>query len=372
MIATVKSIKSQTFFLALILLGLANQGFSQNVTTPRPVSPAAELKQTIGLSEVTVNYSRPHVTLNGANRTGKVWGTLVPFGMTNLGFGTAKESPWRAGANENTIISFSDDVKIEGKSLAAGKYGFHIIVNEGNKATLIFSKNYSSWGSYFYNPSEDVMRVDITTKEIPQTDVLTYSFIDYGTDYGVLALSWEKKQFPFKVEFDVHKVVLANFRNELRSVPGFGWQGFQTAANYCLTNNINHEEALQWAEIAISRNKSLPTLSTKAALLFQTGKEAESDKVLDEAVANASAVQINTLGYQLLGLKRYKKAIEFFQLNVKNNPTDANRFDSLGEAYKIAGDKENAIKNLKKALTLNPPANVKANSEKLLKELGAM
>lgn len=370
--AILKSKVSRTFYLALLLLAFTIQSFSQTVTTPRPVSPAAELKQTIGLSEITVDYSRPHVILNGINRTGKIWGTLVPYGMTNLGFGTAKESPWRAGANENTVITISDDVKIEGKPLAAGKYGFHIIVNEGNKATLIFSKNHTSWGSFFYDPGEDVLRVDITTKEIPQTDVLTYNFIDYGTDYGVLALSWEKKQFPFKIEFDVHKVVLANFRNELRSTPGFGWQGFQTAANYCLTNNINHEEAIRWADIAISRNKSLPTLSTKAALLFQMGKESESDKVLDEAAANATTAQINTLGYQLLGLKRYKKAIDFFQLNVKNNPTDANSFDSLGEAYKISGDKENAIKYLKKALTLNPPANVKANSEKLLKELGVM
>ena len=370
--AILKSKSSRTIFLAILFLALTSQSFSQNVTTPRPVSPAAELKQTIGLSEVTVNYSRPRVTLNGVDRTGKIWGILVPYGLSNPGGGTATAAPWRAGANENTVITFSDDVKIEGKPLPAGKYGFHIIVNEGNKATLVFSKNHTSWGSFFYDDKDDVLRVDITTREIPQTEVLTYSFIDYGTDYGVLALAWEKKQFPFKLEFDVHKIVLANFRNELRSLPGFGWQGFQTAANYCLANNINHDEALQWAEIAVTRNKSFPTLLTKSALLFQTGKEAESNKVVDEAAATATTAQINAAGYQLLGLKRYDKAIELFQLNVKNNPTDANSFDSLGEAYKTIGDKENAVKNLKIALTLNPPPNVKANTEKLLKELGVM
>ena len=93
---------------------------------------------------------------------------------------------------------------------------------------------------------------------------------------------------------------------------------------------------------------------------------------MDEVAATATTAQINAAGYQLLGLKRYDKAIELFKLNVKNNPTDANSFDSLGEAYKTIGDKENAVKNLKIALTLNPPPNVKANTEKLLKELGVM
>lgn len=122
----------------------------------------------------------------------------------------------------------------------------------------------------------------------------------------------------------------------------------------------------------MTRNKSFSTLSTKAGLLFQKGNQAESDKVLDEAVSMASRTQINNLGYQLLSLKRFAKAIEYFQINVKNAPNDANVYDSLGEAYKISGDKENAIKNLKKALSLNPAPNVKANSEKLLKELGAL
>lgn len=365
---TLPKIALQTIVLISAVAGV----LAQDVTTPRPVSPAAEVKQTIGLSTITVNYSRPRVTLNGVDRSGKIWGTQVPYGLTNPGFGTATKAPWRAGANENTVITFSDDVKIEGKPLPAGKYGFHIIVYEGNKATLIFSKNSTSWGNFFYDENDDALRVDIATKEVAHTEVLTYEFVEYGTDFAVLALSWERKQFPFKIEFDVHNIILANFRNELRSLPGFGWQGFQTAANYCLNNNINHEEALKWAEIAVSRNKSFPTLTTKAGILFQMGRQVEGDQILDEAAKKATTAQINALGYQLLNIKRFDKAIEFFLLNIKNNPNDANGYDSLGEAYKIAGDRENAIKYLKKALTLDPAPNVRANSEKLLKELGAM
>lgn len=360
------------FMIASVLPFLASSIFSQTVTTPRPVSPAAELKQTIGLSQVTVNYSRPRLTLNGVDRTGKIWGTQVPYGLTNLGFGTATKAPWRAGANENTVITFSDEVKIEGKTLAAGKYGFHIIVYEDNRATLIFSKNYTSWGSFYYDESEDALRVDITTKEIPKTEVLTYEFIEMGTDFAVLALSWEKKQFPFKLEFDVQKIVLQNFRNELRSTASFTWQGFNDAATYCLQNQINYEEAIKWSEASIRLNRNFRNLSTKALLLSASGKKAEGEKMLDEAVAVANQAQINNLGYQLLGQKDYQLAIKYFILNTQKYPTDANSFDSLGEAYKIAGDKENAIKNLKKALTLNPSPAVRANSEKLLKELGAL
>ncbi|MEZ5429038.1 MAG: DUF2911 domain-containing protein [Pyrinomonadaceae bacterium] len=368
-----ESFKSSVWVLALLVFAFAGQKIAaQNVTTPRPVSPAAEVKQTIGLTDITVNYSRPRVTLNGVDRSGKIWGQQVPYGLAPNNFGNQKPMPWRAGANENTTISFTDDVKIEGKDLPAGTYGLHMLIQENGGATIIFSKNTTSWGSFFYEDSEDALRVDVKTKEVPHTEVLTYDFIDMGNDYAVLALSWEKKQIPFRIDVDVHKTVLANFRKELRSLPGFGWQGFQTAANYCFNNNINHEEALQWAEVAVTRNKSYPTLATKAGLLAQAGKQAESDKVLDEAAAVANKQQLNALGYQLLGQKRFAKAIQLFELNVKNDPTDPNSYDSLGEAYKQAGNKEKAIENLKKALTMNPPPAVRANSEKLLKELGAM
>ena len=165
---------------------------------------------------------------------------------------------------------------------------------------------------------------------------------------------------------------MQNFRNELRSTASFTWQGFESAAAYCLQNQINYEEAIKWSDASIRRNRNFRNLSTKAQLLTASGEKAEGNKILDDAVAVANQNEINTLGYQLLGQKNYPLAIKYFILNTQKYPTDANTFDSLGEAYKVAGDKENAIKNLKKALSLNPSAAVKANSEKLLKELGAL
>ena len=367
-----KALSLRAAAIALVCFVFVSLNYSQNVTTPRNVSPAAELKQRIGLTDITVNYSRPRVTLRGNDRTGKIWGQQIPFGLTQIAFAGKGKIPWRAGANENTTIQFSDDVKIEGKDLPAGKYGLHMIIHEATKATIIFSKNYTSWGSFFYKENEDVLRVDVAMKTIPKTEVLTYGFVDYGNDYGVLALSWEMKQIPFKIEIDAHKTILASFRRELRSTPGFGWRGFLTASNYCANNNTNLEEGLQWANTAVTRNKSFRTLTTRGRLNLILGKKASGDKDFSEAIPLGNKNQLNAAGYGLLNGKFYDIAVKIFKANAAKNPTDPNMFDSLGEAYKTAGDKENAIKNLKKALSMNPSANVKANSEKLLKELGAM
>ena len=133
---------------------------------------------------------------------------------------------------------------------------------------------------------------------------------------------------------------------------------------------MNQEEALVWVDASIANSKNFNNLATKSTLLTQLGKVDEAQKNIDESVALANVGQLNFLGYQQLGQKNYDKAIEYFILNTKRNPKNANVFDSLGEAYKSKGDNKNAIKNFKKSLSLNPAANVKANSIKLLKELG--
>src|ERR1051325_1034493 len=116
---------------------------------PLTVAPSggnkkAFIGERIGLTDITIHYDRPGVK----GREGKIWGELVPVGFVNLGFGSAKESPWRAGANENTTIEFSNDVKVEGQLLKAGKYGF-FIAYDAKEPMIIFSKNSTSWGSYY-------------------------------------------------------------------------------------------------------------------------------------------------------------------------------------------------------------------------------
>ncbi|MEP3385072.1 MAG: DUF2911 domain-containing protein, partial [Flavobacteriaceae bacterium] len=155
---------------AMILIAIfcfSNSAFGQLDFLPRG-SQMAKVGQRIGNTDVTIVYSRPSVNDR------EIWGALVPYGMNNLGFGTAKESPWRAGANENTIFKTTHNLTIGGKTLPAGKYGLHMIVNEDNSATIIFSKNHGAWGSYFYEPSEDALRVDVGTKEVSHVEQLTF------------------------------------------------------------------------------------------------------------------------------------------------------------------------------------------------------
>lgn len=339
---------------------------AQPITTPRTPSPAASVTQTIGISTVTVSYSRPSV------RGREVWGKLVPYGWNVQGFGAGNSAPWRAGANENTTIKFSHDATVEGKPVPAGTYGLFFVINEDNTGELVLSKDYQSWGSFWYDQNHDLFRTKIQLREAPFTEMLTYDFINNTRNSSELVLNWEKKQFPVKIEFDVDKIVMANAVEQLKGTTGFGWQGYASAANYALQNKTDYEQALKWADQAITMNNSFNTLSIKSNILKATGKTDEADKLMNDAIVISTENELNLYGYQLMNNGQVDKAIEIFTLNTKRFPKSANCFDSLGEAYVTKGDSKNAIANFKRSLSMNPPANVKANSEKFLKQLGAL
>ena len=189
---------------ALLFLSLPTLVSAQARGLTQPPSGGnqkASVTQFIGLVEVKIVYSSPDVTgPQGADRRGQIWGQLVPYGLTNLGFGTATEAPWRAGANENTVFTVSHDVEIQGKALPAGSYGLHMIVREeGEPWTLIFSNDSTSWGSFFYEAGEDALRVDAIPEKAPFREWLTYDFIDRQQDKATAALHWEEVRVPFEI-----------------------------------------------------------------------------------------------------------------------------------------------------------------------------
>lgn len=342
---------------------------SAQLNTPRG-SQQATVSQRVGVSDITITYSRPSV--NGR----QIWGQLVPYGINDLGFGTSKAAPWRAGADENTTITFSHDAKVEGKPIKAGTYGFHIEVKPDNKATIILSHDANAWGSFFYDASKDALRADITTKTVPHKELLTYEFNSVTPNSAVVSLVWEKKEFPFTVEFDVTSIVLDQFREQFKGQTGFQRQNWEQAAAYSLANGGDLNEALVWINNAIAgqfySQKTGANMLIKAQLLNKLGKTAESAAVMDEASKIATVNELNAMGYQMLGMKDYTRAQKYFEMAIDKDPTNANAYDSMGEYYKTVGDKKNAIKYFKKSLSMNPPANVKANSEKHLKDLGVM
>lgn len=359
--------KSILSILAFVFIALSGTNSDAQLNTPRG-SQKATVKQTVGISNIKITYSRPSV------KGREIWGKLVPYGMNNLGFGTAKESPWRAGADENTTITFSHDVTIEGEMIKAGKYGLHMLIHENDDAEIILSTNNSAWGSYFYNPDEDALRVTVKTKEVAHKEVLTYEFVDLQPNSTTAALIWEKKEIPFKIEVPVSDIVLADMRKKMQGQDGFMRGNWEQAANYALNNGGDLDEAMQWIDAAISgqffSQKTFNNQYIKSQILVKQGKIDESLKLQERLVPQANIGQLNAIGYQFLTNNKVDKAIEIFKLNVKKNPKDANVYDSLADGYRTKGNKKNAIKNYKKSLSLNPPLALKENSIKMLKELG--
>lgn len=352
-------------------LGLASLAAqAQYLTTPADGgNKKASVSEYIGLTNVRIQYDRPAVK----GRDGKIWGQLVHFGYQDLGFGPSKSAPWRAGANENTVVSFSSDVKIEGKDLAAGTYGLFMAVQESD-VTVIFSKNSSSWGSYFYDPTEDALRVNVKPqKDQPFTERLQYEFVDQTDNSATVALRWERWKIAFKVETDVHAQVLASFRNELRGEKGFVWQSWQQAASYCLRNNINLEEGLRWAERSIAEpfvgEANFSTLSTKAQILNKLNRAAEAEAAMKEAVLKGNLQELHNYARQLQAQKKNTEALEIFKLNAAKNPNVFTTNVGLARGYSSVGDYKNALKYAKMALPQAPDDQNKTSVEKMIQLL---
>ena len=345
-------------FLSLILL--VNSSVFAQLNLPR-ASQSASVSQRVGITDITISYSRPSV--NGR----EVWGKLVPYGMNNLGFGTAKESPWRAGANENTTISFTDDVTIEGQPLKAGTYGLSMIIYEDGKATIIFSKNSMAWGSFFYEPSEDVLRVDVQTSETPFTELLTYDFINVDATSATAVLNWEKKQIPFKIGVDVNNVVFKDIRQKLQNQEGFQRLTWEQAAGFALNNGGDLNEALGWIDSAIAgqfySQKTFNNLQIKSQILEKMGKHDDAVAIMDEALPLATIFEAHQYGRTLIAQGKKDEALKVFKMNAEKYKDTWPVDYGLARGYSALGDYSKALKHLKIALTRVPDPGNKAAIE---------
>ncbi|MEO6718919.1 MAG: DUF2911 domain-containing protein, partial [Ferruginibacter sp.] len=344
---------------------------AQLTTTPNGGNKKAMVGERVGLTDITIRYDRPAVK----GREGKIWGELVPYGFTDLGFGTSKAGPWRAGANENTTIDFSTDVKVEGKDLAAGKYGFFIAVGK-DESTLIFSKNNSAWGSFFYDPSEDLLRVNIKQQPLDKpVEYLQYTFVNQTPNSAVVALQWEKLMFPFKVEVNVNKAQVRSFRSELQTDKGFDWQTWVQAANWTADNNTDLEEGLKWSDYAINGQfvgqKNFRTLAAKARILNKLNRKAEADSLMKEASALGTMIEVHGYARQLLADKRYKDASEVFKANYKKFPNVYTTNMGMARSLSAEGKYKEALKYATAALPQAPDVANKNNVQSMIEKLNA-
>ena len=337
-----------TAILQLTFLGIAN---AQLTSLPNGGNKRASVSEQVGLTDVTIRYSRPHVK----QREGHIWGQLIPVGYADQGFGTSKAAPWRAGANENTTIEFSTDVKIEGQPLAAGKYGF-FIAYDPNECTLIFSKNSTSWGSFFYKPDEDVLRVKV--KPVPadkSVEWLKYEFTDEMPASAVVQLQWEKLIIPFKIEADAVTAQLESFRKELRSDKGFNWEAWDQAAQYCVQNKTNLNEALLWTDTATSVNfggsQIFQPWSTKAAVLDSLGRNDEAVAIMKKALPYGDMNELYFYARNLTRHKKGKEAFDVFKMDYDKHPDQFLTNAGMARGYSAIGDYKKALPFAQKART---------------------
>jgi Protein of unknown function (DUF2911) len=357
----------------IIVLTITSIGFSycmnaQLTITPSGGNKKASVSERIGITDVTIQYDRPGVK----TRDGQIWGKLVPVGYVDQGFGTSKAAPWRAGANENTTIEFSTDVKIEGQPIPAGKYGF-FVAYDPNECTLIFSKNFSSWGSFYYDDKEDVLRVKVKPVSTDKSvEWLKYEFTNETENSATIALQWEKLIIPFKIEVDYINTQLESFRHELRGGKVFNWTSWDQAAQWCVLHNTNLEQALLWSDSATGVNfggdKSFQSWSTKSQLLDKLGRGAEAAAIMKKALPFGSMQEIHQYGRQLLALRKTKEALEVFKLNYDKNPNQMTTLIGLVRGYSAAGDYKTALQYAMKAQPLVDQVN-KANLDTMIKKL---
>jgi tetratricopeptide (TPR) repeat protein len=346
-------------FLSLILLmGLLAPAHAQLSLPPSGKNQKAMVQQNIGpLVQVTIRYSSPDVTApNGQDRKGQIWGQLVPYGFTQQGFGLNNPSPWRAGANECTTIKFSHDVLVEGKKLAAGTYAFFVAPAESGSWTLVFSKNTSGWGSYFYEEKDDALRVMVIPQTVSYHEWLTYEFSDRQANSTIAALVWEEKSVPFKIEVpNNNELIVAQLNQELTGADGFTWTNWVSAANFTLQNNVALEQGLKWAEQAISGAfvgvSNFTTLSTKSQVLSRLGRNEEAAATMDKAIKHptAGALQIHGYGRSLLAAGQKEKALEVFEYNKEKHGDVWPVRVGLARAHSELGNYKKALEHAKVA-----------------------
>lgn len=361
--------KIALFLSLLFVLSATVQAQIPLTVSPSGGNKKASVQERIGLTDVTIHYDRPGVK----GREGKIWGQLVHTGFIDQGFGSSKAAPWRAGSNENTTIEFTNAVKIEGQSLPAGKYGF-FIAYDPNESTLIFSKNSTSWGSYYYDEKEDALRVKVKPQPLDRSvEWLKYEFMNETENSATIVLQWEKLSLAFRVETDLVADQLASFRKELRTEKGFIWQSWDQAAAWCLQRNVNLDQALLWADSATSAgfggDKVFTAWSNKAAILEKLGRGEEAAAIMKTSMAFASMNEIHQYGRRLLQQKKPKEALEIFKTNFAKNPGQFTTLMGMTRGYSANGDFKNALKFAQQALPLAPDTNNKNNVTTIIEKL---
>lgn len=256
------------------------------VRTPRP-SPKATLTQTVGTTDITINYSRPGV------KGRPIWGALVPY-----------DKVWRTGANEATTIAFSEDVTIGGQKLTKGTYSLHTTPG-ASEWTVHFNSVADQWGSYSYDAAKDVVKVKATPQAAPHAEWLTFEIPEMTTDTAKIVVRWEKIAVPFTVDTGATAKVMTQLRNSMKP----SWQTPYQAASFAFDNKgaATDAEMTEWIEQSLKVNQNIANLWLRARMAERAGNKADAIRYGEMAIAAATPQQADFASEVRRNVDNWKK-----------------------------------------------------------------
>lgn len=249
------------------------------------VSQYAEVKQRIGLTDISIIYHRPGV------KGRAIWGDLLKYNEV-----------WRAGANEPTLITFSDTVRVNGATVAPGQYRFLVIPKASGPWTVIFNSEVKNWGT-IYDSTYDVIHTSLTPVSAPHEEWMSFTFSDLSYTSCTLALRWEKLALQIPIEINTAGKLAFVSRTAQNSL----LSAYNSQARFLIDNNGDMGVASQVADKALAIDENAATLRNKAEVLAKTGKLADAIVTLEKAVqvGKQRNPQMNTAAFDAL-LKEWK------------------------------------------------------------------
>lgn len=280
--------KNKFYLLGILILILCADAFAQ-LTLPRE-SQRAEVTQVIGDTRVSLVYHRPNI------KGRKVWGDAPPTanGTATLDTNTRPaDAPlvtyghvWRVGANENTTFEVTNDVKVNGQTLPAGKYGLHAIPNQ-NEWTIIFNKVNNAWGSFTYDAKNDQLRITAKPQKGEFQESMSVGLENIKSTTADVVIRWENVRVPFTIDVgDVQARTLANIRAQVANLKADDFRTPVQGAGWVFDNKLtaNYAEAITWIDKTLAVRETYGALNLKAQLLAASGKKADAIATAEKAI----------------------------------------------------------------------------------------
>lgn len=344
-----KLLKSTLIIASLLITNLVASQIENPIELPVS-SPKAVIHQQIGVTDISISYNRPQV------KGREIFGKLIPFGKV-----------WRTGADQNTVLTFTTDVQINGTEVKAGAYGLHTIPNK-DRWIVILNKETKAWGSYFYNKEKDVLRFEVPTATTAMKEAMTFAFTEISKNSTTISLNWEKTSIAFEITMNSEELVQQHIKSQLNSLPWFGWTGLHNAAAYNLKNNVYLDDALVWINRSIRNNRNYNNLTLKAKILEKQGKESAAESMHNQALKIATPLELQRAAYSKFNTNQPKEGIDLLKNTIKNAPNNYQSYLAMAWGYEQIKDDKSAVKMYKKALKI-APTDTKEHIEKAMVKL---